>query len=180
VTRRSLLERLGNEGHYFNVSQPSKRLVPAGPDHAQIAAARGIVEYFDALDKHHGGKESAGSPRRVRELLRVAEMPLLSALLGYLKDRKGLRVLGPTNAEERAATVAFAPDSIDPSVVIQRLAERGFMAGNGNFYAVRVLEAMGIDPRRGAVRLSFVHYNSMQEITRLIDALDPILASAAS
>ena len=175
VTGRSILERLGNEGHYFNASQSSKRLVPAGPDHAQIAAARGIAEYFDALDKHHGGTDISGSPKRVRELLRVAEMLLLSALLGFLKDRKGLRMLGPTNAQERAATVAFAPDSIDPSVVIQRLAERGFMAGNGNFYAVRVLEAMGIDPKRGAVRLSFVHYNSMQEITRLLDALDEIL-----
>jgi len=178
VTRRSVLERLGNEGHYFNASQSSKRLVPAGPDHAQIAAARGIAEYFDALDKHHGGKDTAGSPARVRDLLRVAEIPLLSALLGYLKDRKGLRVLGPTNAHERAATVAFAPNSADPSIVIRRLAERGFMAGNGNFYAVRVLQAMGIDPGRGAVRLSFVHYNSMQEITRLIDALEEILPTA--
>jgi len=177
VTRRPVLERLGNEGHYFNASQPSKRLVPAGPDHAQIAAARGIAEYFDALDRHHGGKDTAGSPQRVRELLRAAEMPLLSVLLGYLKDRKGVRVLGPTNAQERAATVAFAPDSIEPSAVIQRLAERGFMAGNGNFYAVRVLEAMGIDPKRGAVRLSFVHYNSMQEISGLIDALDAILTT---
>ncbi|HEY6925927.1 MAG TPA: aminotransferase class V-fold PLP-dependent enzyme [Steroidobacteraceae bacterium] len=178
VTRRPVLDRLGNEGHYFNASQPSKRLVPAGPDHAQIAAARGIVEYFDALDKHHGGKDIAGSPKRVRDLLRVAEMPLLAALLGYLQDRKGLRLLGPSDPSERAATVAFAPDSIEPSVVIQRLAERGFMAGNGNFYAVRVLEAMGIDPRRGAVRISFVHYNSMREITRLIEALEQILPAA--
>jgi selenocysteine lyase/cysteine desulfurase len=180
VTRRPVLERLGNEGHYFNASQSSKRLVPAGPDHAQIAAARGVAEYFDALDKHHGGKDTSGSPQRVRDLLRVAEMPLLTALLGYLKDRKGVRVLGPTNAQERAATVAFAPDSIDPAVVIKRLAARGFMAGNGNFYAVRVLDAMGIDPKRGAVRLSFVHYNSMQEITGLIHALDEILTSSAN
>ncbi len=178
VTRRPVLERLGNEGHYFNASQSSKRLVPAGPDHAQIAAARGIAEYFDALDKHHGGRDTEGSPERVRDLLRVAETPLLSTLLAYLKDRKGVRVLGPTNAHERAATVAFAPRSVDPSTVIQRLAERGFMAGNGNFYAVRVLEAMGIDPRHGAVRISFVHYNSMQEIARLIDALEEILPSA--
>jgi selenocysteine lyase/cysteine desulfurase len=37
---------------------------------------------------------------------------------------------------------------------------------------------MGIDPKRGAVRLSFVHYNSMQEITRLIGALEEILTAA--
>jgi selenocysteine lyase/cysteine desulfurase len=175
VIRRPLLERLGNEGHYFNASEPSKRLVPAGPDHAQIAAARGIAEYFDVLDRHHGGTDPAESPRRVRNLLRAAEVPLLSALLSYLQHRKGLRVLGPTKVSERAATVAFVPDRIDPAEVIRRLAERGFMAGNGNFYAVRVLEAMGVDPARGAVRLSFVHYNSMQEMARLIEALDATL-----
>jgi selenocysteine lyase/cysteine desulfurase len=175
VTRRTLLDRLGNEGHYFNASQPLKRLIPAGPDHAQIAAARGIAEYFDTLDTHHGGTDPTESPRRVRNLLRVAEVPLLSAVLSYLQDRKGLRVLGPTSVSERAATVAFVPDSIEPAEVIRRLAQRGFMAGNGNFYAVRLLQAMGVDPTRGAVRLSFVHYNSAHEIARLIEALDAIL-----
>jgi selenocysteine lyase/cysteine desulfurase len=53
--RGDLLERLPNEGHYFLAQYPRKRLVPAGPDHAQVAAARGIAEYFDAFDAHHGG-----------------------------------------------------------------------------------------------------------------------------
>jgi selenocysteine lyase/cysteine desulfurase len=175
VVRRPLLERLGNEGHYFNASETSKRLVPAGPDHAQIAAARGITEYFDMLDKQHGGSDPAMSPRNVRDLLRAAEVPLLAALLSYLKARRGVRVLGPTNADDRAATVAFVPDSIEPATVVKQLAQRGFMAGNGNFYAVRLLEALGVEPKRGAVRLSFVHYNSLQEVTRLIEALEAIL-----
>jgi selenocysteine lyase/cysteine desulfurase len=175
VVRRALRERLSNEGHYFNASEPSKRLVPAGPDHAQIAAARGIAEYFDVLDRHHGGKISTGSPQRVRNLLRSAEAPLLAALLSYLQGRKGVRVLGPTNIDERAATVAFVTHSIEPAELVRQLAERGFMAGNGNFYAVRLLRAMGVDPTRGAVRISFVHYNTVQEMTRLIQALDAIL-----
>ena len=127
------------------------------------------------LDRHHGGKDPAGSPARVRELLRMAEMPLLAKLLSYLQGRKGLRILGPTNSEERAATVAFVPDSIEPAEVVRQLAERGFMAGNGNFYAYRLVEAMGVDPKRGAVRLSFVHYNSTSEVARLIETLDEIL-----
>jgi cysteine desulfurase family protein (TIGR01976 family) len=175
TVRRELLERLGNEGHYFNAPDPTKRLVPAGPDHAQIAAARGITEYFDALDRHHGGSDPANSPQNVRDLLRAAERPLLATLLSYLRKRKNIRVLGPTNPDDRAATVAFVPTSIEPAEIVRQLADRGIMAGNGNFYAVRLLEAMGVDPKRGAVRLSLVHYNSAQEITRLIEALDSIL-----
>ncbi|MBV8144655.1 MAG: aminotransferase class V-fold PLP-dependent enzyme [Gammaproteobacteria bacterium] len=187
VVRAGLLERLGNEGHYFNVGEPAKRLVPAGPDHAQVAAARGIAEYFDALDAHHTpvAGATAGAPAlsraaRVRALLRAAEVPLLAALLEYLGTRTDLRVLGPEVAEQRAATVSFVPEGIEPREMVRALAARGFMAGNGNFYAVRVLEAMNVNADRGAVRLSMLHYNSMDEVQGVIAALEQILGAQRS
>src|SRR5262249_15287697 len=156
-------------------------LVPAGPDHAQVAAARGIAEYFDALDAHHvtapGGSTAGAAARaaRVRTLLRNSEVPLLATLLEYLGTRRDLRVLGPTVAEQRAATVSFVTDTIEPVEMVRSLAARGFMAGNGNFYAVRVLEGMNVNPDRGAVRLSLVHYNSSEEVNGVIAALEQIL-----
>jgi selenocysteine lyase/cysteine desulfurase len=54
------------------------------------------------------------------------------------------------------------------------------MAGNGNFYAVRVLEAMNVNPDRGAVRLSLLHYNSIEEVHGVIEALEQILGTPAS
>jgi selenocysteine lyase/cysteine desulfurase len=182
VVRADLLERLGNEGHYFNAGEPSKRLVPAGPDHAQVAAARGIAEYFDALDAHHGGGAGTAGGQstraaRVRALLRGAEVPLLAALLEYLVTRRDVRILGPSVAEQRAATVSFVPENIEPREVVRALARRGFMAGNGNFFAVRVLEAMDVDPDRGAVRLSLLHYTSMEEVKGVIEALEHILGA---
>jgi selenocysteine lyase/cysteine desulfurase len=186
VVRGGLLERLGNESHFFNAGEPSKRLVPAGPDHAQVAAARGIAEYFDALDAHHGASgdpigPAAASARaaRVRALLRGAEVPLLATLLEYLGGRHDIRVLGPQRAEQRAATVSFVTDVIEPREMVQALARRGFMAGNGNFYAVRVLEAMNVNPDRGAVRLSLLHYNSSAEVDGVIEALEQILGAQA-
>jgi selenocysteine lyase/cysteine desulfurase len=176
VVRRKLMDQLGNEGHYFNAGELSRRLVPAGPDHAQIAAARGIAEYFDALDAHHATGDAGARPQRVRELLRHAETPLLGALLEYLQRRTDVRLLGPANAQERSATVSFVTHAADPSEVVKALARRGFMTGYGNFYAVRVLEAMGVDPTRGAVRISFLHYTSPAEVTALIEALDSLSA----
>jgi selenocysteine lyase/cysteine desulfurase len=184
VVRAGLLERLGNEGHFFNAGEPSKRLVPAGPDHAQVAAARGIAEYFDALDAHHGAGGGASGPgassaraARVRALLRGAEVPLLTTLLEYLGARRDIRLLGPGVAGQRAATVSFVTDVIEPREMVQALARRGFMAGNGNFYAVRVLEAMNVNPDRGAVRLSLLHYNSSDEVDGVIEALEQILGA---
>jgi selenocysteine lyase/cysteine desulfurase len=175
VVRGGLLERLGNEGHYFNAGEPHKRLVPAGPDHAQVAAARGIAEYFDALDAHHfRAAGTAGRGERVRQLLRAAEVPLLATLLEALAARPDVRILGPTNAQQRAATVSFVT-AIEPAEVVQALARRGFMAGNGNYYAVRLLEGMNVSSTRGAVRLSLLHYNSAAEVAGVIEALGEIL-----
>ena len=46
------------------------------------------------------------------------------------------------------------------------------MAGGGHFYAYRLLEAVGIAPSHGVLRLSFVHYTTPEEIDQLIAALD--------
>lgn len=176
VVRKPLLDRLGNEGHYFNAASAHKRLVPAGPDHAQVAAARGVAEYFDALDAHHHrGAEAAGRPQRVRDLLQGAEQPLLTRLLDYLQGRRDLRLLGPAEAAQRAATVSVLPLKIPSQELVPRLAQQGIMAGAGHFYAVRLLEAMGVDPQQGVLRLSFVHYNTAQELDQLIAALDRVL-----
>jgi len=173
VLSPQLVARLGNEGHYFNADDPFKRLGPAGPDHAQVAAARGIAEYFDELDAHHHrSADLRGRPRRVREALRAAELPPLTRLLEFLGRRRDIRLLGPARAAERAATVSFVPQSIEPRRFAERLAQRGYMIGYGNFYAVRLLEAMGVDPARGAARLSFVHYTTAAEVEGLIEALE--------
>ena len=175
VVRPELLETLDNEAHYFNGAYPRKRLVPAGPDHAQIAAASGIADYFDQLDAHHGGGDVAQRPQRVRDLLHAAEQPLLARLLGHLKANPRLRLLGPADAAQRAATVALVPLLRSPAQVAARLAADGIMAAAGNFYAVRLLEALGVDPTTGVLRLSFVHYTTAAEIERLIAVLDRAL-----
>lgn len=173
-----LLQRLPNEGHFFNEGLLRKRLLPAGPDHAQIAAARGIAEYFDALDSHHhAGAAAPDRPGRVRRLLRGAELALLPSLLDYLAGRRDVRLIGPAQAGERAATVAFLPLRQEPGALVRALAARGVMAASGHFYALRLLQALGLDPARGVVRLSFVHYTSAEEVQQLLRALDAVLVA---
>lgn len=176
VVSPRLAGQLGNEGHFFNSHDPFKRLLPAGPDHAQVAAARGIAEYFDALDAHHHpGADPATRPQRIRQALRAAEVPLLAKLLEFLRQRNDLRLLGPADAAQRAATVAFVPHAIQPRQLSERLAKRGFMVGSGGFYSVRLLQAMSVDPASGVARISFVHYTTEAEIDGLIDALQASL-----
>jgi cysteine desulfurase family protein (TIGR01976 family) len=173
--RRDLLESLPNEGHGFNAAFPRKRLVPAGPDHAQVASARGIAEYFDALDAHHGGSDVSARPQRVRALIRAAEVRLVAPLLDFLRAHPGLRLLGPSDPQQRAPTISFVPKVVAPMELHARLTRHGIQCAAGHFYGVRVLEAMGVDPARGALRLSLVHYNTAHEVSRLVEALDAAL-----
>ncbi len=176
AVRRSLAETLENQSHFFNAGDLRKKLVPAGPDHAQIAAIEGVATYFEALDTLHFRTGGASDQRthRVHDLLRGAEKARLAPLLDFLRGRKGVRVLGPTDPERRAPTVSLALDRPGEEVAAD-LSELRIMAGGGHFYAWRLIEALGIDPEHGVLRLSFTHYTSPDEIDRLIEALDRTL-----
>ncbi len=177
VVRRELAERLGNEGHYFAASDLRNKLTPAGPDHAQIAACAGVVEYLDDLYDHHGGPK--GSPvrrgRLVHDMIRTREMNLLSPLLQYLANRDDLRVIGPIDAARRAPTVSIVPLGRSLTAVAESLVRSRMMVGVGDFYAPRLLEEMGIASDPGVLRMSFLHYTTEEEIDRLISSLDSAL-----
>jgi selenocysteine lyase/cysteine desulfurase len=110
----------------------------------------------------------------VHDLFRAHETELLQPLLNYLTEKNSVRLLGPCDAANKAATVAVVLKA-NPMGVATELAHHGIMAGAGNFYAVRCLEAHGIDPNHGVLRLSFVHYTNKAEVDKLITALNHVL-----
>ena len=180
--KRELNAALPNQGHFFNAALPEKRFTPAGPDHAQHAAVNGVSDYFDAIADRHGaaGKPAQERATAVRGLFRAHETALLQPLIDYLARHPKVRLIGRTRAAERAPTVSFVVKGRKSADVASALAAAGIGAGVGNFYAYRLVKALGIDPDDGAVRVSFVHYTSKEEIDRLVATLDTILSSAGN
>lgn len=176
VIRRALGQLLPNQGHHFNGDTLYKRFTPAGPDHAQVAASAGMADYIDAVYGHHIGGEGGPAKRgtAVHDLMRGHETALLQPLLDAVKSRNSVRLIGPSEAAGRAPTVALALNRPGEEVAAE-LAKHGIMAGGGDFYAGRVLEAMGVDMDKGVLRLSFTHYTSRAEIDQLLNALDDVL-----
>jgi cysteine desulfurase family protein (TIGR01976 family) len=175
VIRRELGELLPNQAHYFNADVLYKRFTPAGPDHAQVAACAGMVDYTDILAAHHGIEGDAmARGQGVHDMMRAHEVELLQPVLDAVRHRNSVRLLGPVKAEARAPTVALAL-ARPGEAAAEQLAKRGIMAGGGDFYAVRPLGAMGVDAEKGVLRLSFVHYTSRAEVDKLLNALDDIL-----
>jgi selenocysteine lyase/cysteine desulfurase len=170
--RPSLSTELPNQGHYFNEAQPRKRLTPAGPDHAQIAASAGVVDYLETVATIAGDKVEGSTPfKRAHAAMRAQEIALLAPLMDYLRSKNTVRLIGPDDPNRRAPTVSLALKE-QGIVVAERLARHGIMAAGGHFYAYRLMEALGINPGHGVLRLSFTHYTSPEDVQRLIKALD--------
>lgn len=171
VIREAFGQELPNQAHFFNADTLYKRFTPAGPDHAQVAACAGMADYMEALSQHHGGPTGAGAARTAHDLMRTQETTVMKPLIDYLVSKNSLRLLGPQETKNRAPTIAV--ELAEPGeAAAARLASHGIMAGGGDFYAVRPLQAMGIDPTKGVLRLSFVHYTGAPDIEKLITALD--------
>jgi selenocysteine lyase/cysteine desulfurase len=171
--RPELALALPNQGHYFNDTKLRYRLTPAGPDHAQIAATAGIVDYLEQVAALAPASVDGVDPfRRAHAAMRAQEIALATPLLDYLRSRNDIRLIGPSDPASRAPTISILAK--EPGIdIARRLATHGVMASGGNFYAVRLLEALGIDPfNHGVLRLSFVHYTTPGEIQQLITALD--------
>ena len=176
IMRDALNKALPSQGHFFNVGSATSRFTPAGPDHAQIASVNGVIDYFEAIDAHHfSATDKSPKARRVGALLHSSEIEILKPLLNFLKKRTAIRLIGKDTADNRAPTVSFTVHGVDPAVIAEKLAEQNIGIANGNCYAYRLMEALDIPPDQGVVRLSFVHYTSAKEVSRLITALESVI-----
>jgi cysteine desulfurase family protein (TIGR01976 family) len=175
--RAGLAAELPSQAHFFKGESLAGRFTPAGPDHAQVAAVNGVVDYMEAVAARHGHADLPLQARAaaVRQMFREQETRLLQPLLDFLAGHDKVRLIGSVEAASRAPTVAFKVAGTASALIAARLAELGIGVGVGNFYAYRLLQALGIDTTDGVVRASFVHYTSQEEVDRLVAALTTLL-----
>jgi cysteine desulfurase family protein (TIGR01976 family) len=178
--RSSVMDALEPQGHYFNRDLPHYRFNPAGPLHAEIAALAGIEDYIETVDKHHFNDQTTDfhtKAARVFSLFAEHETTQANRVLATIKAIPGARIIGQKHATVglRAATIAFTLDQKAPSAVVRALIDKEIAIRNGHFYALRCLEGLGIeDSAEGIVRISLVHYNSVEEVDRLVAALEEL------
>jgi selenocysteine lyase/cysteine desulfurase len=110
----------------------------------------------------------------VHDLFRDHEARLAQPILDYLSSKNSVHLIGPAQAKNRAPTISVQLP-MPGEMAAEKLAPFGIMAGGGDFYAVRPLSALGIAPEHGVLRLSFVHYTGVDDVDRLLNALDHIV-----
>jgi len=91
-----------------------------------------------------------------------------------LQKIDGVKVYGiidPARLPSRTPTAAFTIEGFEPHAVAARLGEAGFGVNDGDLYAARIVDWLGLRDSGGVVRASLCHYNTFEEIDRLLEAV---------
>ena len=177
--KKEILNRLPNQNHEFLNDEIPYKLNPGGPNHEELTSLIGIFEYFENLHDHHFNKSNISvrdKISKVNELISKHEEYIGNLLLDYLTTRNDIRLIGKNKIQNknRAPTISFITNKMSSKNASEILVKNGIATRNDNFYAWRCLKALGIDTEDGVVRTSMVHYNTEEDVLKLINALDKV------
>ena len=160
-------------------------------NHEGIAGAGAAVEFIADMGRHHLRRVVAdpalaarleGLEGRRRQIVagmlaaEAHEQPLARHLIDTLREIPGVTVYGPPDGHPRTSTVAFTVDGLPPEEICRRLGGNGLFLWDGHFYAIRLIERLGLMERGGLVRAGLAPYTTADEVERLLDAVRRLAA----
>jgi len=181
--RRDLLERLN-----------AYRVRPAGAalpgtwevgtaSFESLAGLLGTFSYLERLGAAYGGaadrSDRRGRLRAAMSAIHAHERGLSLGTLERLAKVPGLRLYGlddPARVAERVPTFSFTLTGHHPRAIAEFLARRAISTWDGDFYAWELVRALGLDDAGGLLRIGMVHYNTLEEVDRLIEALMDLIS----
>ena len=144
--------------------------------HELIAGIGAAVEYLVEL-----GRRCDASAKTRREALAAAyrstvahETSLIWRFIDGLKAISGCRIYGitaPQRSAERCSTLSLRLGNHHPTAIAKFLGDRGIFTWDGNYYALNLSERLGVEEQGGMLRIGLVHYNTADEVDRLLAAL---------
>ena len=141
-----------------------------------IAGIGAAVDYIAELGRHSdaGVKSRRAALQAAYQATHQYESGLLTQLISGLPAIPGMRIFGITDRQrfdERCSTLSFRLGDHHPTKIAAFLGERGIFTWDGNFYALNLSERLGVEQHGGVLRVGLVHYNTAEEVDRLLAAL---------
>ena len=148
-------------------------------NHEGMAGAAAAIDYIAGIGSIYGkAPANAGRREKLRAAWKVIgehEAMLLDRLITGLKSIPQVRIYGITERSEwsqRMATVSIRKEGLTPQALAEKLAAENIFVWNGNYYAVSIAERLGVEQSGGMVRIGLVHYNTLDEVNRLLNVVD--------
>ncbi len=175
--KKDALAELTGPNHFFIAGDDLPyKFEPGGANHESCAGLLGLGDYLKFLT---GTDETAPCDRQVVEeamdRMRAWEDPLIARLLDYLNNREDVRVIGPVvGGVDRVGTISFLHDTKSSREICDAVDRTGVAIRHGHMYAWHLCDALDLDLEDGVVRVSLVHYNTSEEIDRLIQVFEQV------
>ena len=155
-------------------------------NHECIAGIAACVEYLADLGRRSRPDAATrrGAIEAAYEAIHEHERGLLERMIAGLLDIPGLKIYGitdPARFDQRCATLAVRvvnqKSDQTPLALATQLGDRGFFTWDGNYYALNLTEQLDVEKSGGFLRIGLVHYNTVEEVDRLLAALREIVGA---
>lgn len=159
-------------------TQPPGKWETGTQSFESLAGVTAAVDYIASLGGDVGSRRSR--LERAMEAIQTYERRLSARFLEQAAQTPGLRVYGLTDVErldERTPTFAVSLEGYTPEEVAEHLGQQEIYVWDGHYYAIEVMDRLGTLQHGGLVRIGFVHYNTIDEVDRLFDALRKLSVS---
>ena len=105
------------------------------------------------------------------------EEQLSKRLLDFLKSKDNVSIIGDCNHEskKRVCTIAFVVKGQNSAELNEKVHPHKIGIKTGDFYAKGITKKLGLNEQGGVIRVSMAHYNTMEEMERLINILDTLI-----
>jgi cysteine desulfurase family protein (TIGR01976 family) len=180
--RLSLLESIASYKVRPAQDMPPYKWETGTLNHECLAGLVGSLSYLAELGRPFIDQYAAtfhGMSGRRLELhaamaaMQAYERTLAARLLAGLAEIPGVHIYGLTSEEDlvrRVPTVAITLAGWTPRALAEKLAEHGIFCWDGNYYALTLMERLGLEEHGGALRIGMAHYNTAEEVDRLLAA----------
>ncbi|MCW7546204.1 cysteine desulfurase-like protein [Aurantimonas litoralis] len=176
--RRDRLLELDNIYHFFfGKDAVPHKLEPGNINYELAHGSVGAIDYVEELGVMAGATAGRAAIEAGFRDIAEQERAITARLLDFLGSRNSIRIVGRNSSavEDRVATISFIAGDRDSKAIVDQVDPHMIGIRHGDFYAKRLIQDLGLAPQNGVVRVSMVHYNTLDEVDRLIAALEPAL-----
>jgi len=177
-----LLREMEGINHYFvRKDEVPYKFQPGNFNYELTYSLPAITDYFSLISDQHFQEYKKLNNRdefsNAFNLIAGHEQLLADYLLEYLNNRDDIKIIGNKtgNKNKRVPTISFVHSRYKSSDVVRKVDDYNIGIRYGDFYAKKIIEYLGLEEKDGVIRVSLVHYNTIEEVKSLINAFEQIL-----
>ncbi len=174
----------GNINHrFFTAAKVPQKLEPGNASYELAYSCIGVVDYLEALANAHGiNSTGRAAVEAAFALIAAHEQVLSQRLLDYLASRPDVTIIGDPSADmdRRVPTISFVVDGLSSASLVEAVDPTGIGIRFGDFYSRELVDSLGLPNADGVIRVSAVHYNTVEEMDALIARLEELRSGEAA